>query len=892
MNALLWVLLCGVTGPTAELHGVAEHKLENGLTVLLAPEPSVETFTLYAAYAAGSAAERDGERGLAHFLEHVTLRGLSRHKDLPRERRDRGSISNGSTDTHYTQYLIELLSTPENLEWAIDVEADRLGGAIISDPMIATEMTVVRNELEGGANVPTRQLTQEAQLLAYPWSDSGKWTIGTVDDLAHIDAAKMRAFYQRNYRPEKLTLIFTGRFDADDVLARVKRHFAPLRGAPVAPHEFARTLEPLQRGARTFALHQRGDTQGAVVAYRTPSSLGPDHAALEVLQTAMGSPRNSRLADLLVKSGSATSVESGIDPAPEQGLMMFVALTGKKGRPEGLAERMAKELEALADRPLSDEVVARAKAKWLKSWHTSFSAPSKLAPSLSRWSTQGDWRRYFTLRDEVEAVTPAAIQASARRHLVASNRVSGWLLSGAPAAEPVVPAPLVLASAPVKSRAVQGEPVDGSVEKLVERTAHATVGRDLRVVVLRKGTRNERVRGALTLHLGDERSLRGEGATSRVLARLLLRGTAAMSPEALEYQLDRLLSQASVSWAPGAVELNFETSREAFPELFRLLVGALRAPRFTDEALAAARAAAISAEQEAESQAAGRARRATTAALRPFPADAITAVRQPAELIRELEKVTLSQVQSIHRRVYGGQLGELVLVGPVELGEVVEVAREGLEPWRSKVAPTRLGYRFEQLPPASGAVPMPGSAGAAVVAGIRLPISRYHPDYPLLWLVDRALGATSVGSRLGERLRQKEGLSYSASSQLDPSRRSDDGWWLFSASCHPANVEKLTASLTDELSKLVAEGLSEEELARARSSAVRELRTGRSREEQLLNRLQRLVGDGKDLAWERELERSIEAATVTEVKAALQRHLRVDQLSVFRAGDFPSAPVR
>jgi len=114
----------GVTLVTS-VEGITEYRLDNGLRVLLFPDPSKATITVNVTYLVGSLHEGAGEAGMAHLLEHMLFKGSRNHANILQEMQDRGAQMNGTTSWDRTNYFETFDATDENLAWAIELEADR-----------------------------------------------------------------------------------------------------------------------------------------------------------------------------------------------------------------------------------------------------------------------------------------------------------------------------------------------------------------------------------------------------------------------------------------------------------------------------------------------------------------------------------------------------------------------------------------------------------------------------------------------------------------------------------------------------------------------------------------------------------------------------------------------
>ena len=185
--AVLFILLCTSIAHAQQpalkkltsVEGITEYVLEsNGLKVLLFPDKSRARVTINITYFVGSRHEGYGEAGMAHLLEHMVFKGTPTHTDIPKELISRGAQPlNGTTWLDRTNYYEGLPSTPENLEWGIKFEADRMVNSFIAEKDLKSEMTVVRNEFESGENQAWRVLSQRMASSAFQWHNYGKSTI-------------------------------------------------------------------------------------------------------------------------------------------------------------------------------------------------------------------------------------------------------------------------------------------------------------------------------------------------------------------------------------------------------------------------------------------------------------------------------------------------------------------------------------------------------------------------------------------------------------------------------------------------------------------------------------------------------------------------------------------
>jgi zinc protease len=211
--------------------------------VLLFPDSSRPTVTVNVTYLVGSRHENYGETGMAHLLEHLMFKGSAKHPDITRQFADRGMEFNGTTSLDRTNYYEVFQASPDNLDWALEMEADRMTHSFIAKKDLDSEMTVVRNEYESGENSPGAVLMKRMQSVAYDWHAYGRSTIGNKSDIENVRIANLQAFYRTYYQPDNAVLLVAGKFDQAQVLRSISKLF----GASRSPSARCRSSGPSNR---------------------------------------------------------------------------------------------------------------------------------------------------------------------------------------------------------------------------------------------------------------------------------------------------------------------------------------------------------------------------------------------------------------------------------------------------------------------------------------------------------------------------------------------------------------------------------------------------------------------------------------------------------------------
>jgi zinc protease len=195
------------------------------LRFLLFPDASKPTATVNLTYFVGSRHEGYGETGMAHLLEHLVFKGTPDHPNIMEELAAHWARPNGTTSFDRTNYFETFPSTDENLEWALDLEADRMVNSFISRDDLDSEMTVVRNEIEQRENNPFGVLVSRALATAYMWHNYGKDIGGARSDIEGVPIDRLQDFYRKYYQPDNALLIVTGKFETERALELISEKF-------------------------------------------------------------------------------------------------------------------------------------------------------------------------------------------------------------------------------------------------------------------------------------------------------------------------------------------------------------------------------------------------------------------------------------------------------------------------------------------------------------------------------------------------------------------------------------------------------------------------------------------------------------------------------------------
>ena len=405
-----------------------EHTLENGLRIVLSPDPSVSVVAVNLWYDVGSRNEGRGQTGLAHLFEHMMFQGSrhvagNRHFELIE---GVGGSANASTWFDRTNYYETLPS--HHLELALWLEADRMGWMLpaLTREKLENQRDVVKNERrQRYDNQPYGDWDERMLAMIYPPGHPYRHpVIGSLEDIDGFSLNDLESFFRAYYAPDNAVLTLCGGFDGPRALAWIERYFGeipPGAGSREIPGDADAERENHTAPGRTVEADV--PLTRAYAGMRVPTFDDPGFYAADIAGDILGKGRASRLhRSLVLGRRLAKDVMAYVFPLMTGAAMMLVQATGNVG--VGARELEAAVLEEIDGlRAVSAEEVARAVAMAETAILGQLEVVAQRADLLSMFATHfGDPGRVATELDRLRAVTPDAVEAFAAARLGAGNR--------------------------------------------------------------------------------------------------------------------------------------------------------------------------------------------------------------------------------------------------------------------------------------------------------------------------------------------------------------------------------------------------------------------------------------------------------------------------------------
>lgn len=859
----------------AQAGGIASWMLENGFKIILAPFPSAGSARVELLVKTGSKLEGYGETGMAHLLEHMLFKGAGDRADLKRDLTALGARWNGTTTADRTNYFETVAAESKKIDAAIRIEADRFLRARFTREDLASEMTVVRNELERQEREPMPVVMRTLQRLSYTWHGYGRPTIGARSDIEGAPFEALQAFHRRHYRPDNAALIVSGQFNPQQVLKLAAQLFAPARN-PDQPRVAHWTREQAEAATRRSELALPAGTTLAASGWRLPGLKVREAQALDLASAAICDPDwGSLRRELVLEQRLAASASCHVHLQSDYGDWIATAVQGHDGDAARLSAALSAHVEQAAARGITAEQLERARREQLNDLERLRGDHESVAALLSQAEVAGDWRLLFWQIDLLREIGLDEANAALRRWTVAQNR-SDVLLRHADAAttaaEPLVPAAQALVTGkdwPLL--ALVSDPLPQSMAELAAATQPVELGNGrVKALQLRRRTKGDLAWLVLGHDWGNAAALAGRQTACGMASRLLAYGGAGLDRDQLSGRLEALRAR----WSLGFDGLFLEAPKDQLPQALELLLSVWADPLLPEAEFERLRASDLASLEAALQHPA---RLAAVESRLRFDNYPDGHPRKPLPLQQQLAEtrdLKLADIQACVADFAGLAQARLALVG--DLGEQDLRAAwdriQHLPPARQPYARIADPVAPQQVDSSTIDIAMPGQANASISGRAVLPLAMESPDYAALRLAVEALGG-NADSRIWRRLRERDGLAYGAGASLDNDGPDLRSTLTLYASAASARAGDALAALRDELARALRDGLTADEIERARRSWLEARKTALKAEEGYAGLLAQGLLHGRDPAWLAAFEARMASVTAAEVNAALRRYL-------------------
>ncbi|MBK8523335.1 MAG: insulinase family protein [Betaproteobacteria bacterium] len=419
-----------------------EHKLPNGLSVIVKEDRRAPTAVHMAWYRAGSMDESNGTTGVAHVLEHMMFKGTPKvgAGEFNRLVAAAGGRDNAFTSRDYTAYFQQV--PQEKLGEMMALEADRMRHLNLSASEFEQEIKVVMEERRLRTDDQPQSLLFEAMnAAAFQSHPYRRPIIGWMNDLENMTVQDARDWYARWYVPNNAYVIVVGDVDHKDVFRAAEKHYGTLKARPLParkPQE-----EPTQTGTRRVTVKAPAELPVLIMGYRAPIirdvEKDIDPYALEMLGAVLSGHGAARFSRHLVREQRlAVSAGAEYDSSARGPGMFYLVGTPSEGKSVAEMEAgLRAEIAKVQVEGVTAEELNRAKAQLVAGQVYKLDSMFAQAMEIGQLEAVGlPYRSSERIIEQLKAVTAEQVQAVAKRYFSDDSLTVGVLdpqpLAGAP----------------------------------------------------------------------------------------------------------------------------------------------------------------------------------------------------------------------------------------------------------------------------------------------------------------------------------------------------------------------------------------------------------------------------------------------------------------------------
>ena len=829
--------------------GVKLTTLESGLTIIVREDHSAPVVSAQAWAMAGSIHEgRWLGAGLSHVLEHMLFKGTTTRPGsrIDQEVQEAGGYMNAYTSFDRTVYHIDVPNT--GAVKAIDILCDIMQHASLPPDELAKEMDVIRREMDMCHDDPGRRASRRLFETAYTKSPYRFTIIGYPDIFNEVKPEDIRNYYTEKYAPNNVFYVVAGDVKHDEVVAQIKTAYAQSKSKAMPPSVLP--LEPRQTAAREIIEESPVELGHVHFAWHIPELRHADVPALDVLAVLLGSGRSSRLfQQVREKQGVVHHVDAWTYSPGLPGLFGISAVVDGD-QFEAAQKAILAEIEKIKMLSASSNELHKAIKQFISATLSARKTMEGQAQNLGgNWLAANDLNFSERYLAAVKNVTLADIQRVSRHYLTAENRTLYALLP-----EGATP----------KTKANVETNTDNAIQKIV-------LSNGLKLLV-KEDHRLPFVEFRAVFKGGVLAETTANNGTTMLLAKMLIKGTATRNADKIATEIESVGGHIDSYGGNNSFGINTEVLSEDFATGLNLLADVILNPVFPADEL----------EREKEIQIAGiRARKdellktASLAMRRALFGESGYGLDSLGSE-ESAGKVSVADLKAFHRRLTAPNNCVLAIFGDVKTAEVKAAVEQAFARWpmaegkalaiQPQAPSAQLPARVEETRDKKQAVLVVGFPGTTMG----------DDDKYALDLLQE--GCSDLGSRLFLRIREQLGLAYYVGAQnfagLVP------GYFAFYTGTEPTKVGQVEAELLKEAELLRTEGLTAEELKRAKAKIIGQKKIARADLGNLASTsaLDELYG----LGWQRaELDDAkYEAVTLDQIEAVAQKYLKPDALVI------------
>ncbi len=313
--------------------------LNNGLTVLVRPNHTVPKVSIQLWYNVGSKDEKDGEKGIAHLIEHMMFKGTKKmlsESDIKIVTHMLSGNCNAFTSYDYTGYLFNMPS--HNWRQVLPIMADCMINTSFKDEHLNSEMKAVIQELKMIKDNHVRTVIYDLLTTIFPDHPYHYPLIGYKQDLWSVSGKDLERFYKKHYLPNNATLIVVGDVDPEEVFMLAQKYFGGIE--PNFDYKKEEFYHNPDIASKAVSIYRDVQQPVGVMAFVVPGAKEKVAHLTDVISNMLAGGKSSRLYKKLVdEEQSVTSIQASCLDLFDHGLFLII-FTPKSEQDIGNIERI------------------------------------------------------------------------------------------------------------------------------------------------------------------------------------------------------------------------------------------------------------------------------------------------------------------------------------------------------------------------------------------------------------------------------------------------------------------------------------------------------------------------------------------------------------------------
>jgi zinc protease len=681
-----------------------------------------------------------------------------------------------------------------------------------------------------------------------------------------------------------------GKFDEKKTLALIGKYFGAIP-KPSRVIQPAYTVEPPQDGERYVELRRNGDISFIGLAYHTPAYSDKDYVANDAVIQVLTNDPSGLFYKALVEPKLATKVSGFSYQLYDPGFSYYSCSVPKDKSLDSAKAAFIHSADNLPNYTITQEDLDRAKNTLIKQITDIQNNTLDFCVNLAEVIGSGDWKLFYIYRDRMEKLTVADLQAVLKKYYLPSNRTVGVFIPDKNPERTVVPdrpdIKALVKDYKGKTGVAQTASFEASIGNIKKNTQYGSLANGMKYALLKKPSKGDKVYANIILKLGDEKSLTGKGMIPGLTARMLKNGTSSKTKKEINDLLDKIKTSIDINGSGPSVSINLGTDNANLPAALDILSDILLHPSFDKNEFDKMILDMKGEFENNRSDPQWVASNILFKKIHAYPKGHPLYTNSIEEDLEDLQAAKLEDLVVFYKSFYGANNGDAAFVGAFDPAMVKGFLEKNLSSFNVASPYTEIEERFFDVKGGTETIQIKDKTNAVCFGAINIALKQSDPDFVALDIANEMLGGGAfLSSRIPQRLRESEGMSYGAGSVLSPNFKYPASFWGLYAIFNPMYKLRLDSAWHEVVDKTLAGGFKDDEMKKSLSAWLQERKTELGYDQSLATRIATYLSNGKDLQFYSDYENAAQKLTLDQVNAALRKYISEDKISVIYAGDF------